>query len=85
MRYIVREWSPECPGDIVGEYTCISAAEAAARDCYQAQIESPAWGAGYVTTWRSGGASAQYFRGGVVPEDAAALAAALADFEAEAE
>lgn len=89
MSYTVQEWSPECAGEIVAEVEFLHQAEEAARACYQAQVTSPAWGGGYVTTWAEGGASAKYFRGhdahgfgGEIPEDAAALAARLEDFAA---
>ncbi|MDY0300262.1 MAG: hypothetical protein RBQ99_01620 [Trichlorobacter sp.] len=82
--YTVQEWSPQCAGDVVAEVEFLHQAEEAARACYQAQITSPAWGGGYVTTWAEGGASAKYFRGhdasgfgGEIPEDAATLAARL--------
>lgn len=87
MSYTVHEWSPECAGDVVAEVEGLHQAREAACACYQAQVTSPAWGGGYVTTWAEGGAAAKYFRGhdahgfgGEIPEDAAALAAMLEDF-----
>ena len=81
--YDVTEWAPAWRGNdfrVAG----VCAAVEAAKSCYQAQITSPAWQVGYVTTWVEGGAAAKYFPGadefgfgGEVPEDAALLVARL--------
>lgn len=76
MSYTVKEWSPLMQV-VVAEVETLQQAEDYARACYQAQITSPAWESGYVTTWAGGGASAKYFHGGEIPEDAALLAARL--------
>ena len=84
--YDVMEWAPGLPGGHGDDLRVagVSAAVEAAKACYQAQITSPAWQAGYVTTWAEGGASAKHFPGadqfgfgGEVPEDAALLVARL--------
>ena len=87
MSYTVQEWSPSVAGEVVAEVEFLHQAEEAARDRYQAQITSPAWGGGYVTTWAEGGASAKYFCGhdahgfgGEIHEEAALLVARLEDF-----
>ena len=72
MAYEIYEWEPGAADEMVAEATTLQDAAEAARACYQAQICSPAWGDGYVTTYADGGAAAKFF-GADVPEDAATL------------
>lgn len=81
--YHVMDWAPGGRGEDT-PVQGIGATVEAAKACYQAQITSPAWPVGYVTTWAEGGASAKRFPGsdrfgfgGEVPEDAALLVARL--------
>lgn len=76
MAYEVYEWAPDVTGELVAEVATLAEAADAARACYQAQVCSPAWGEGYVTTYAEGGAAAKLF-GGEVPADAETLAQML--------
>ncbi len=84
MKFSERTYTVYNLADVAYSGDCLNAAAEQARACHQAQITSPAWGDGYVTTFVEGGAAAKYFAGhnahgfgGEIPADAAKLVALL--------